>query len=279
MRVFLSFILVFIILSCEETVVVGLPPAQNLVTVQSWITDLEERQEVRISRSNGFADRNEVQIIEDASVVVQSRTGQTFLFSHNQDGLYTSNDEFAGEPGTEYRLRIQLNDGEEIRSAWERMPQQVAINSISVNSFEENDPENPNEQFTVFFPKVDAIDPENQNNFYRWVFFRNNLRYVEPESITIQNDRFFDGNLIPNNFQSFGYEPQDTIIVNLQSINREAYDFLALLRSQITSLGTTVGTTPAIIEGNLAFLSEDQSEEVLGYFGTIAVSADTVIVE
>lgn len=266
-------------ISVVDIVVVDLPSSQNLITVEGWVTDVNEHQYVRLTRTNGFSANDPVMTIVDANVVVQSRDGETFLYTHFKDGFYRSNDLFSGLIGKEYRVRVLLSDNQEIQSDWEEMPSVVALDSLFVSSFVENDPEDPSNQITVFFPETEAMDPPETSNYYRWIFYRNDEKYVEPESITIQDDRFFNGNLIPNNFQSFGYEEGDTIIVQFQSIQKETYDYLSLLKSQITSLGTSSGTTPAIVNGNLAYFSSDQSEQVLGYFGVAAVSSDTVVVE
>ncbi len=263
----------------EEVVNVTLPSARNLVTVEGSITNNSINHSVRLTRSNSFNSIEPVTAITNANVVVQSREGQTFLYSHTENGIYLSNEPFTPASGKEYRLRIQLSDNNEIRSDWERMPDLVSLNRLFVDSFEENDPNNTNQQILVYFPRIIAVDPENRTNYYRWRFFKNGLPHIEPESITIQDDRFFDGNLIPNNFRSFGYEIGDSMVVQFQSITAEAYDYLNLVKSQITSLGTSSGTTPAEVDGNLFYVSENQRERVLGFFSAVAISADSVIVQ
>ena len=259
--------------------IIDLPDAQNLVTVEGWLTNFNEIQSVRLTRSNSFAINEPVTPITNAVVTVQSKTGNTFNFRHEADGHYRSNESFGGEFGVEYQVRIQLSEENTIRSEWEQMLQPVPIDGLFVDSFEENDPDNPNQQFTVFFPRISAIDPEGERNFYRWRFLQNGEIYDEPETITIQDDRFFDGNVIPNNFRSFGYDTGDEIITEFQNINEEAYNYLSLLKSQITSLGTSTGTTPAFVQGNLTYFRSEVDEQVLGYFGTVAISKDTVVVE
>ena len=62
--------------------------------------------------------------------------------------------------------------------------------------------------------------------------------------------------------------------VQLASISQRAHGYLSLLKSQITTLGTSSGTTPAIVTGNL-FFTEDNSEIVLGFFGAASSSYAT----
>ena len=258
--------------------IIELPDAQNLFVIEGWLSNYNETQQIRVTQSNGFSDPQPIVEVTNASVVVQSRIGDSYIFTHTSNGFYHSIDQFQGEIGMEYRVRVRLNDGEEIRSEWERMKDLVELTSLRVNSFVENDPDNPNEEITVFYPKISARDPENVNNFYRWRFYKNRTPHIEPESITIEDDRFFDGNFIPNNFQQFGYDEGDEMIVEFQSISKEAFDYLKLLKTQITSLGTTSGTTPAFVSGNLRYLSDEITDQVLGYFGTVTISADTTTV-
>ena len=266
--------LFFLLFACEKVVIVELPPSQNLVVVQGWLTDSLGNQSIRLTRSNGFSENTQVPAIENAQVIVQSRNGEVFTYTYQSDGFYNANIPYRGTPGVEYRLRIVIN-GEEIRSEWDRMPGGVSIGNLEVDSFEENDPNNSDQQITIFYPKIMTSDPENQANFYRWIFYKNSQVFSRPEPITIQNDRLFDGNLIPNNFQIFGYDSGDEMTVQLQSISSGSHSYLSLLKSQITTPGTSSGTTPAIVEGNL-FYADDDSELVLGYFGVLSGSVATV---
>ena len=262
----------------EEVVRVELPSPKNLVTIEGWVTSSTEIQYVRLTRSNSFNNTITVDPITDASIIVQARNGQTHLYSHSNEGVYLSNEAFAGITGTDYRVRVQLQGDTEIRSDWETMPEVVALNRLFVDSFEENDPNDPTEQIDIYFPRILAVDPEGSRNYYRYRFFKNDEVFTESESITIQDDRFFDGNLIPNNFRSFGYAVGDLMVVQFQSINANAFNYLSLLKSQITSLGTSSGTTPAQVIGNLSYVSSEIDEDVLGYFGLVGVSSDTTIV-
>lgn len=256
--------------------IVELPPSQNLVVVQGWLTDSLGNQPVRLTRSNGFSENTQVPPIENAQVIVQSRNGEVFAYTYQSDGFYHADTPYRGVSGVEYRLRIVIG-GAEIRSEWDRMPEEVFIGNLEVDSFEENDPNDSDQQITIFYPKITTSDPANQENFYRWIFYKNDQIFNSPESITIQNDRLFNGNLIPNNFQIFGYDSGDEMSVQLQSISLSTHSYLSLLKSQITTLGTSSGTTPAIVEGNL-FYVDDNSELVLGYFGTLSGSVATVSV-
>ncbi|NQZ76438.1 MAG: DUF4249 domain-containing protein [Ekhidna sp.] len=273
----LKYLALLFLFGCEEVVIVDLPSEQNLIVVEGWLSDSLGNQPIRLTRSNSFDAENPIEPIIDAQVLVQSRIGELFSYSHSKSGYYHAETPFRGEEGREYRM-LALIDTIEIRSEWDRMPNKIIISGIQSFSFQENDPNNSDQQITIYYPKVTAIDPLGTRNFYRWIFFKNTEILNDIEPITIQNDRLFDGNIIPNDFQGFQYEAGEIMTVQLQSISQASHDYLSLLRSQLTTLGTAGGTTPAIVEGNVRNL-EDPTNQILGYFGTIAISQDSVLAE
>jgi hypothetical protein len=271
--------LIFLLLplwGCEDVVEVDLPESQNLIVVEGWISNDEKRQELKITRSIPFSSTQSDNGIDDASVTLQSNIGESFAFDHIDSGLYASRTEFSARELRSYTLDIVLVEGDTIKSLFESFKPVTEIIDSQLLSFLENDPDNPSEQIRVFYPKIIAEDSAGFPNFYRWRFFRNGELYTDPESITIQDDRFFDGNAIPNTFDKFGYSSGDTIVVELQSISKNAFEYLFLLKSQVTTLGTSSGTTPSIINGNMVNISTP-GVPILGFLGVISVDRDTLI--
>lgn len=273
----LLIILLLVIASCEEVVVIELPSEQNLLVVEGWITDTVEEQYVRLSQSNSFSGTINP-VIEDATVLVQTRNGASQTYSYSTDGRYLSDSPYEGVKGEEYRLSIVLANGDLIRSTWTGVESRTSIDLLSVDSFEENDQDNPGQTITIFFPRITARDSADYENFYRWKLFRNGQQITIPESIILQNDRFFDGNFIPNLFEDYEYSLGDNIQVELHSITKEAFDYLSLLKSQTTTLSAASSTTPAIVNGNISNISSP-NETVLGFFGTRAISTQTGIAQ
>jgi len=258
-------------------VVIPLPDEQNLLVVEGWLTDMVERQNIRLSRSNSFSGVVNP-IIDDATVLVQSRNSPSQTYSYTQDGRYRSDNAYRAVKGEEYRLSVLLQNGDLIRSTWTPIESNTDIVLLSVDSFVDKDPENPGQNRTFYFPRITARDSANYKNYYRWMLYKGGVQLTDPESIILQNDRFFDGNFIPNLFNDYEYSLGDNMKVELHSITKEAFDFLNLLKSQTTTLSAAASTTPAIVTGNITnFTNPD--EIVLGFFGTRSISADSVIVQ
>ncbi len=271
----LVYISLVLLLACEQVIKIELPTSQNLVVIEGWVSDVEEHQSIRITRSNAFDDENPIPLITDAQVIIESGKGKSFLYRYDSNGYYRSNIPYRGVNGVAYRLRVVIDEGVVIKSRWDEMPRKIPIENLEINSFRENDPDNPGLQTIVFYPKVTVMDLINTANYYRWIFFKNNNIFNESESITIQRDRLFDGNFIPNDFKNFGFTSGDTMTVQLISISQNTYYYLSFLKSQITKQGTSLGITPAIVKGNLSYL-DNEDQLVLGYFGTNAISERTV---
>lgn len=270
-------ILTLLILGCEQVVIIPLPEEQNLLVVEGWLTDKVERQYVRLSRSTSFSGGLNP-TIEGATVLVQAKNSPSQTYSHTAGGRYLSDAPYRAVKGEEYRLSALLPNGDLIRSTWTPIENKTDIVLLSVDSFVDKDPENPSQNITIFFPRITARDSVNYQNYYRWMLFKNGIQLTDPESIILQNDRFFDGNFIPNLFDDYEYAVGNNMKVELHSITKEAFDFLSLLKAQITTLSAAASTTPAIVNGNITnFTNPD--EIILGFFGTRAISADSVVVQ
>lgn len=265
------------LLGCEQVVIIPLPPERNLTVVEGWITSIHQVQSVRLTSSNSFSGP-ENSGITDADIEVVTDNNLVYEYTHVGNGNYESTTLFQGVRGRNYRLDITLASGEMIQSNWTRMLPETSIVLLSIDDFIDADPDNPGQQKTFYFPRITARDSADYDNFYRWVFTRNGEFVTQPESITLQRDQFFDGNFIPNLFDQFEYELGDQMTVELHAIEEDTYEFLTLLKSQITTLGETASTTPADVNGNLTNIS-DPTQVVLGYFATTAISIDSVTVE
>ncbi len=276
MKKIFSVVAFFVILSCEEVVIIDLPPELNLLVFEGSVSDRLEVQSIRLTRSNSFSGQLNP-AVEDATVSVEDRNGDVYPFNHDGNGVYLSDVPFQGIRNMEYRANVVLSDGDIVQSGWSDIPPNTNIVLLSVDSFEENDPLLSG-NLTLFFPRITARDSADYPNYYRWVFFKNGEKVTDPESITIQNDLFFDGNFIPNSFSQFEYNEGEEITVELQAINQNTFDFLALLKAQITTLGSSASTTPANVTGNLTNTTRP-SIPVLGHFSTISISSASAIAE
>lgn len=242
-----------------------------IIVVEGWLTDQPSRQYVRISQTQSFNSTESAPFINNATVYVRNIGGDSVVYNPVGNGRYESVRAFNGRRNFSYQLIIELNDGRVISSSIERMRQAPQIDSLFYDFYERESQENPNIIETVYFPKARIEDVAGVDNFYRWRLFRNDTLFSDPEYMVLINDRFFDGNTptLENEFTIFEYFQNDSIGLELQEVSPSAFQYLRLLKSQTTTIGTVSSVTPATIDGNLSYLNS--TEDVLGFWGTTSL--------
>ncbi len=264
------------LLGCEDVITLDLPENQNLLVVEGWVTNEERRQVIRISRTQKFDEQSADTSVPNAVVTVQRDT-IIYRYSYQPSGVYLSDSAFMGAEGSFYGLQVILPAGDTIRSrSFERMPEIVQIDRLEFDFLEQRSEADPNQLERVYFPITFSIDPPEKANFYRYVIARNDTIFSNPQDIELLDDSAINGNRFRNEFRTFNFKSGDLVSIELRSISREAFQFFQLLRNQSTSLGTSSGTAPASIEGNL-LLQNNPGQQVLGYFGCYSSSKVEVV--
>jgi hypothetical protein len=180
-----------------------------------------------------------------------------------------------GTPNFSYTLQVVLAEGDTIVSTNEQLAQRVAIDTLVYESFEANTL--GNQQEIVYYPVLTVQDPIDVSNYYRLKVYQNGELFEDPEFIILENDRFFNGKLFRNDLINFEFDLGDTIRIELLSISKSTYDFYAQFIRQSTLLGTSSGTAPATLEGNLTDIS-NQDRRVLGFFSTTSQNASEIVI-
>ena len=125
---------------------------QNALVVEATLTDELRTQEVILSRPADFENDSIIKFderdpstglygiqdpnirpilyVSGASVSVEDDNGGNFAFTEGSPGRYFSNQPFAAQTGREYRLRITLPDGTEIRSGFERLAGTASLTGL-----------------------------------------------------------------------------------------------------------------------------------------------------
>ncbi len=272
MRKFLFLTLIILSGSCVEPVEVDLPPASNDIIINGWITDEKISYEVRITRTNAFDDKASNPAVKGADVVVFDNHNNQYMFEEVTPGIYRSDSSaFIGNIGDSYILNVDIEDKKYFSDA-ETLNALPIIDSIFFESFIEPDPEDPTNQLELFFPVGVVNDPGGIENFYRWMIYENDSLLSDPENLILISDQFIDGNIFQNELPDIILEAGDDLRIEQLSLSKPAFDYLSIIKNQLTSLGTSSGTTPVLVRGNI-FNPEDEDELVLGYFGASSFSS------
>ena len=114
-------------------------------------------------------------------------------------------------------------------------------------------------------------DPANKENYYRFKYFVNGKPADEHGEITLFSDKFFDGNEIGLSHQSLVFQKTDTLTVELQSIDKAAYEYFLTLEN-ITATDWQFNAAPANPTSNF-------SNGALGYFSAYSQTRRTVMIK
>lgn len=270
----LLFILSLVLTCCQADEVLDIDNASSIV-VEGWLTDKLEYQKVKISKSRPFGGESLPSYVRDANVIVKVGSAN-YSFSYTISGVYISDEKFSGRIGYTHAISITLADGQIIQSTPEIMHQAPEIDSIFYESYERESTVNPSVIDVIYYPVATFADDINQSNHYRCKLYRNDTLFNDPEYMVLVSDRFFNGNntTLENEFAGFEYALEDSVRIDIIEISTNAYNYLSLLKSQITNIGTVSSVTPSPIKGNLKYTQS--SEEVLGFWGVNSIKSSGI---
>lgn len=260
--------------ACEDVVELDLPDTEPALAVDGWLTDQPGEKTVRLTLSANYFSETDYPAVRDAQVVLHDTEGpvDTLLEKTEAPGVYAT--EYVGRVGAVYHLTIATADGRRYASHPQELRAVPPIDSIYYEYIDDNP-----FQEEGYYVKIDTREPAGPGDYYRWRQFINGEYQNRPLDIIIASDEFVDGNFITElEITVQPLQAGDTCRVEQQSISREAFDFLFLVRDQTAFVGSIFDSPPVPIPGNL-FNVEDPEEEVLGFFGVSAVSSAEVVVE
>ena len=114
-------------------------------------------------------------------------------------------------------------------------------------------------------------DPADIENYYRIKYYVNKQPVSELDKISIFSDKLFNGTQIGLCNRSFVFSEDDTLTVELQSIDKAAYDYFSTLES-ISGPDWEQNAAPANPISNF-------SNGALGYFSAYSFERRTVVIK
>ena len=265
-----------VLISCEETTELDLRQTPSRIVIEGVVTNNPEYQSVKVTRSTQFYASGTAPRVTDANVVVTDDAGEAFLFVHNPRnhpdsvGIYVPQSDFAGVIGRTYTLRVDV-DGE----AFEASDKLYSVTSIDSLAFRinEDQQEDPHEPGKIYEMLVFAREPQHEQNFYLFKYYRNDsLTVFNPTDIYYSNDELLGENIdgIPSPVY---YGASDKARIEVYSLSRAGYVFYNDLYTTLNlDGGGMFGPIPAPPRTNF-------SNGALGFFQVSAVRAKETLVE
>lgn len=263
---------VLLLVSCEDVIELDLPETEKRVVVDAWLTNTSEVQTVKLSYTGSYFDNSPTPMLTGATVTVSDNYGNIYELIEEEPGVYRQN--FMPQVKYIYTLEITTEEGVNYISDPEVMEpvpdlEELYFEYKTKSIFEE-------EGYYVF---IGLKDPAGEKNFYRWKYYINDVLQNTPDYFVFQNDDLVDGAELYD--IQYNFEPLnvgDKVRIEQYAISEGAYNFLYIVREQITSGRGTFDAPPAPVKGNIYNLNNRQ-ETVLGYFGVSAVDAKEIIIE
>jgi hypothetical protein len=262
--------------SCEETTQLDLRQTPSKIVIEGLVTNQPGYQTVKITRSTDFYGSGKTPRVQDASVRVTDDAGLEFNFIHNprnhpdSAGIYIPEAAFTGEPGKVYTLHITV-DGE----SYEASDKLLSVASIDSLKFQinENEKDDPKEEGKIYELLVYAREPQDEENFYLFKYYRNDtLIFHNPSDVYYSDDELL-AEKIDGVSSPVYYAPNDKARLEFYSLTRNGYVYYNDLSTILNNDGGGMfGPIPSSPRTNL-------SNGALGFFQVSAVQVKETYIE
>ena len=263
-----SFILAFLILSCEESTRLDLRQTSSKIVIEGLVTNKPAYQSVRISRTTQFYETAAAPRVTNAEVKVIDDTNNNYHFVHNprnhpdSAGIYVPENGFTGEIGRTYTLRVEV-DGESFEGS-DKLVRVTTIDSLKfrINEDQREDPHEPGKTYELL---IFAREPQDENNFYLFKYYRNDSLVVYNSTDVYYSDDALLGEQIDGIPSRVYFGQGDKARLEVYSLSRQGYVFYSDLSTILNNDGGGMfGPIPAPPRTNL-------SNDALGFFQVSAV--------
>ncbi|TXE06242.1 DUF4249 domain-containing protein [Seonamhaeicola algicola] len=180
-----------VIYNCTEPFALVTESFEDVLVVEATITNELKNQEIKLSRTFKLEEGSVPVYETNANVSIITSVNETYTFSHIENGLYKSNQEFQAQEGVSYMLKIKDSKGDEYMSTDEFLPSSVAIEEINTKLI------NIEGELGVQV-LVDSEDTSNDANYFR---------YEYEETYKIETELFYRYDIDLDNWKEQGTQP------------------------------------------------------------------------
>ncbi len=259
-------VLIFIFASCEDIIDIDLNSIEPRVVIEGSIID-DKQVTVKVTHTGDYYDPIEYPAISGAIVTVTDEDGNSEILNETDvAGVYKSQD-MVGKQQTNYKLKVEY-DGEVYESE-SFLPKKLDdwVSFFSIDTMDFGDTSFIFTRLICGFNDIQA----DTINYYRVKTYKldDSLKgdgtfeiFKEVDLLEIEGRQVIP---IRTDFQL-----QDTVIIELWSINKDTYDFLNTLAeiAQVPGGGPPPTSTPANPVSNI-------TNGAFGTFSAYSLSVDT----
>lgn len=260
---------------------------KSLLVVEGVLTAGQDSTIITLSRTLKVNDKAGFKPVLSAVLTVEEKNGRTFSLKEIGSGRYASS-ALGLSTGNDYRLRIRTADNKEYLSDYVVAKQTPPIDSIT---WEKN--------LDGLLVYANTHDATNSTKYYKWDYdetweIRSHYmsqyeyiggttiiqttnpfnyrcwKYASSNTINIASTAQLTSDVvseapiqfIPNNSDKLSV--RYSILVKQQSLTKEAYEYLKLMKKNTESIGSIFDPLPSELKGNIHCISNPE-EGVIGY--------------
>lgn len=244
--------------SCEKIIDLKLDDAAPLVVIDAGISDQNENQVVKISKTYNFTEPNKFNGVSGAKVVLTRPNGSTINYTEVSPGIYRTV-RMRGISGNKYTLDVSFEG--KTYTASSTMPARVVLDSLTFKQFNLFSKSNT-------YIAVNYNDPGIVGNQYRYI-----LRVKgKIEADMVNEDRFNNGNTVSDVifYKLDDLVNGDSLDVQFQCIDRNVYRYFYSLGQNDGGAGPPVSPANPISNFN---------NGALGVFNAHTVSRRSLVIK
>ncbi len=255
----LYILLILLVSSCKDVIEVDLKDAEPRLVIEGQLYNKFRKSSVILSRSTKFFGNPKLDFVSGAKIIIRDEDGRKATLIEDSAGFYSST--FKGQPDKTYNIEVSVDD--KMYTAKSYLPPPLKIDSLSVISLKE-EYNFDSDEFGIFCHFKDSLG---HRDFAKFNIYKN---FMPSFAIYLYDDFYTDGVNFDFFFWSDFVKENDTIIVEMLTLNQDVYDYFLNL-SDIAGGSSTGTATPYNPKSNL-------SNDALGYFGTFGYSVAAIIV-
>lgn len=219
--VFLAYLLVLV--ACEKVIEIDLTDSKEVIVIEASITNIKSPVRVLVSKTSPFLGAKTANPVSGAKVSIRTEKGKPNYFVEAMPGEYVYPNNSV-EPGQWYICEVEYNGI--TYTARSFMNDKVPIGDVKFTHFDGLGFFDSGYKVVCFIK-----DPEKTVNYYRFRYIVNGEPVDDRGDLTIFSDKLFNGKVVGLNHGSFVFQKTDTLVVEIRSIDKAAYDYYSTLRS------------------------------------------------
>lgn len=261
------------LLSCQEEVQLNLDNVSKKPVIEAVWTNEPSENFVKISYTRNYFDTLANQIVDDASVsIIDNASGAMIDFTFEDElGYYTPINGQSAISGHSYTLKVIMDENEYTS---EGLTQEPPILDSITYVYEEESFFSDEGYYLTVYGKI----PFEEGNYYRLLLTKNDTLLNDRGDYFLFDDTF-GTNVLNNGFElnGFAFEENDKVKLQLIRLNENAYDYLNQFVSLLFNDGGLFSPPPENPTSNIQ--SDNENEQVMGYFMTGSIISKTVMIE